>query len=52
LNLNFRRFGMTGGVRYLRQFGTPVQLGGGTIRIQPAYMQYRVGLTVPFPIEP
>jgi hypothetical protein len=52
VNLNFRGFGMTGGVRYLRQFGTPQQLGNGTVRVEPAYMQYRLGVTVPFPIEP
>ena len=52
VNLNFRRFGMTGGVRYLRQFGTPRQLGNGAVKVEPRYMQYRVGVTVPFPIEP
>ena len=52
VNLNFDRFGVTGGVRYLREFGAPRQLGNGAVVIQPAYMQYRVGLTVPFRIEP
>jgi len=52
VNMNFSRFGVTGGVRYLRQFGTPRQLGNSTVRIEPAYMQYRIGVTVPFPIEP
>ena len=52
VNMNFSRFGVTGGVRYLRQFGTPRQLGNHTVRIEPAYMQYRIGVTVPFPIEP
>jgi hypothetical protein len=51
MNLNFRSFGITGGVRYLRQFGTPRQLGNGTVAIQPAYMQYRLGVTMPFPVE-
>lgn len=51
VNLDFRRFGVTGGVRYLRQFGTPRQLGNGTVAIQPAYMQYRLGVTMPFPVE-
>jgi hypothetical protein len=52
VNLNFAHFGVTGGVRYLRQFGTPRQLGNGTVPIQPAYMQYRIGITAPFPVEP
>ena len=52
VNLNFSRFGVSGGVRYLREFGTPQQLGNDTVVIQPAYMQYRIGLTVPFPVEP
>ena len=52
VNLNFTNFGLTGGVRYLRQFDAPRQLGNGTVVVQPAYMQYRVGLTVPFPVEP
>jgi len=52
VNLNFTRFGFTGGVQYLRQFGTPRQLGNNSVVIQPAYMQYRIGLTVPFPVEP
>jgi hypothetical protein len=52
VNLNFRRFGLTGGVRYLRQFGTPRQLGNDAVVIEPEYMQYRFGITVPFPVEP
>ena len=52
VNLNFSRFGFTGGVRYLRQFGAPTQLGNDTVVIRPAYMQYRIGLTLPFPVEP
>ena len=52
VNMNFSRFGVTGGVRYLRQFGTPRQLGNDAVWIEPAYMQYRIGVTVPFPIEP
>jgi len=49
VNLNFSRFGVTGGARYLRQFGTPLQLGNGAVRVEPAYMQYRIGVTMPFP---
>ena len=52
VNMNFARFGLTGGVRYLREFGTPRQLGNGTVVVQPAYVQYRFGITVPFPVEP
>jgi hypothetical protein len=52
VNLNFRRFGVTGGVHYLRQFSWPDQLGNGTALIKPAYVQYRVGITAPFPVEP
>jgi hypothetical protein len=39
-------------VSYLRQFGAPRQLGNDTVMIQPAYMQYRLGITVPFPAGP
>jgi hypothetical protein len=52
VKLNFSRFGITGGVSYLRQFGAPRQLGNDTVMIQPAYMQYRLGITVPFPAGP
>jgi hypothetical protein len=52
VNMNFTHFGLTGGVRYLREFGTPRQLGNGAVVVQPAYMQYRFGITVPFPVEP
>ena len=52
VNLNFSRFGVTGGARYLRQFGTPLQLGNGAVRVEPAFMQYRIGVTMPFPVEP
>jgi hypothetical protein len=52
VNLNFRRFGVTGGVSYLRHFSWPEQLGSGTVQVKPAYVQYRVGITAPFPVEP
>ena len=49
VNLNFAHFGLTGGVRYLRQFGAVKQLGNHSVVIQPSYMQYRIGVTAPFP---
>src|SRR5262249_18437941 len=46
LNLNFGRWGIDGGVRYLKQYGVPQQLGAGAVTIQPAYLQYRLGLSI------
>ena len=49
VNLNFANFGLTGGVRYLRQFGAVKQLGNNSVVTQPSYVQYRIGITAPFP---
>src|SRR5262249_6144030 len=43
LNLNFGRWGIDGGVRFLKQYGVPQQLGDGAVTIQPSYVQYRIG---------
>src|SRR5258707_31651 len=43
VNLNFGRWGLDGGVRFLQQYGVPQQLGAGAVTIQPSYLQYRLG---------
>jgi len=47
VNLNFGRWGIDGGVRFLQQYGVPQQLGDGAVTIQPSYFQYRLGVSVP-----
>lgn len=49
LNLNFGRWGLDGGVRYLKQYGVPQQLGDGAVTVQPSYLQYRVGASIELP---
>lgn len=46
LHLNFGRWGIDGGVRFLKQYGVPQQLGDGAVTIQPAYIQTRLGATL------
>lgn len=45
LNLNFGRWGLDGGARFLKQYGVPQQLGDGAVTIQPSYIQYRLGVS-------
>lgn len=47
LNLNFGRWGLDGGVRFLKQYGMPQQLGEGSVTIQPSYLQARFGVSIP-----
>jgi hypothetical protein len=47
VNLNFGKWGIDGGVRFLKQYGVPQQLGAGAVTIEPSYFQYRVGLSIP-----
>jgi len=47
LNLNFGKWGIDGGVRFVKQYGLPQQLGAGSVTIQPSYFQYRLGLSIP-----
>jgi len=47
VNLNFGRWGLDGGLRFLKQYGVPQQLGAGAVTIQPSYFQYRLGLSIP-----
>jgi len=47
VNLNFGRWGIDGGVRFLQQYGVPQQLGAGAVTIQPSYIQYRLGVSIP-----
>lgn len=45
MHLNFGRWGIDGGVRFLKQYGVPQQLGDGAVTIQPSYIQSRLGAT-------
>src|SRR5262249_59076449 len=47
VNLNFGRWGLDGGVRFLKQYGVPQQLGDGAVTIEPSYLQYRLGVSPP-----
>lgn len=47
LNLNFGRWGIDGGLRFLKQYGVPQQLGAGAVSIQPSYFQFRLGVSIP-----
>jgi hypothetical protein len=49
LHLNFGRWGIDGGVRFLKQYGVPQQLGDGAVTIQPAYIESRLGATIAIP---
>ena len=49
LNLNFGHWGLDGGVRFLKQYGVPQQLGDGAVTIQPSYLQYRLGVSIAIP---
>jgi hypothetical protein len=49
LHLNFGRWGVDGGVRFLKQYGLPQQLGDEAVTIQPAYLQGRLGVTIAIP---
>lgn len=39
------RFGMDGGVRYVKSFGVPQQLGEGSVEVSPEYVQGYLGMT-------
>jgi hypothetical protein len=47
VNLNFGKWGIDGGLRFVKQYGLPQQLGAGAVTIQPSYFQYRLGLSIP-----
>jgi len=47
VNLNFGRWGLDGGVRFLKQYGVPQQLGAGAVTVQPSYLQWRFGVSIP-----
>lgn len=49
MHLNFGRWGIDGGVRFLKQYGVPQQLGDGAVTIQPSYIQSRLGVTFKIP---
>jgi len=48
LDLNFSSFGIDGGVKYLKSFSLPQQLGEGSVTIHPQYFQAYVGAGLPF----
>jgi len=47
VNLFFGKWGVDAGIRFLKQYGLPQQLGAGAVTIQPSYFQYRLGLSIP-----
>lgn len=47
VNLNLGSWGIDGGVRFLKQYGVPQQLGDGAVTIHPAYLQYRLAVSMP-----
>ena len=49
VHLNFGRWGIDGGARFLKQYGVPQQLGDGAVTIQPAYIQSRLGVSFKIP---
>jgi len=49
VNLNFGKWGIDGGVRFLQQYGVPQQLGDGAVTVQPSYVQYRLGVSLAIP---
>jgi hypothetical protein len=48
LDLNFSSFVIDGGVKYLRSFSVPQQLGQGAVTVHPQYFQVYLGVGVPF----
>ncbi len=51
LVLDFGRWGVDAGVRYLEQYGVPQQLGDGAVTVQPSYLQYRLGVALDIPVD-
>jgi opacity protein-like surface antigen len=50
MHFNFSNLGIDTGVRFLKQYGVPQQLGEGAVTIQPSYIQYRLGLSILIPM--
>jgi opacity protein-like surface antigen len=49
LDLNFsNKVAVDGGVRYLKSFSVPQQLGEGSVKVHPQYFQIYLGVAVPF----
>jgi opacity protein-like surface antigen len=42
------KWAVEGGVRFLKSFGVPQQLGAGTVRVEPAYFQIYLGVGASF----
>ena len=47
LDVNFRAVSVDGGVRYVKSFSVPAQLGAGSERIYPNYFQIYIGVGIP-----
>lgn len=47
LDLNFLKFSIDGGVRYVKAFAVPQQLGDGSVQIYPNYFQVYIGAGIP-----
>jgi hypothetical protein len=47
LDLNFKTFSADGGVRYVKSFSVPEQLGDGSVHIYPNYFQVYIGVGIP-----
>jgi opacity protein-like surface antigen len=47
LDVNFQSVSVDGGVRYVKSFSVPAQLGAGSERIYPNYFQIYIGVGIP-----
>ncbi len=49
VDLNFsNRIALDGGVKYLKSFSVPQQLGEGSVRVHPEYFQIYIGVGASF----
>jgi hypothetical protein len=49
IDLNFsNEFAIDGGIRYVKSFSVPLQLGAGSVKIHPQYFQIYLGIGVGF----
>ena len=49
IDLNFsNKFAIDGGVRYVKSFAVPQQLGEGSVKIYPQYFQVYLGIGIGF----
>lgn len=50
MDLNFSTFVIDGGVKYLKTFSLPQQLGEGSVTVHPQYFQIYLGVGMPFSV--